>query len=113
MRRLRIHARAADIVHLQWLSVPDLDRFLLPDRARAFTVHYPLPASRRRGARQRALLGARWTRSWPTPSTAPLSCGRCSTTRRVHRIPHGAFNHLTEQPDERPLPAELAASRAR
>jgi glycosyltransferase involved in cell wall biosynthesis len=28
---------------------------------------------------------------------------------RVHRIPHGAFEHLTRQPDERPLPDELAA----
>ena len=28
---------------------------------------------------------------------------------RVHRIPHGAFEHLTDQADERPLPAELAA----
>jgi glycosyltransferase involved in cell wall biosynthesis len=27
---------------------------------------------------------------------------------RVHRIPHGAFDHLTRQPDERPLPPELA-----
>jgi len=34
MRRLRVHAHAADIVHLQWLSVPDLDRFLLPGRPR-------------------------------------------------------------------------------
>jgi glycosyltransferase involved in cell wall biosynthesis len=28
---------------------------------------------------------------------------------RVHVIPHGAFDHLTRQPDERPLPPELAA----
>ncbi len=27
---------------------------------------------------------------------------------RVHVIPHGAFEHLTRMPDERPLPAELA-----
>jgi glycosyltransferase involved in cell wall biosynthesis len=26
----------------------------------------------------------------------------------VHVIPHGAFEHLTHQPEERPLPAELA-----
>jgi glycosyltransferase involved in cell wall biosynthesis len=30
-------------------------------------------------------------------------------TERVHVIPHGAFEHLTRQPDERPLPDELAA----
>ena len=28
---------------------------------------------------------------------------------RVHVIPHGAFEHLTRQRDERPLPPELAA----
>src|SRR5918996_2683670 len=28
---------------------------------------------------------------------------------RVHVIPHGAFDHLTRQPDERTLPPELAA----
>src|ERR671915_1313145 len=28
---------------------------------------------------------------------------------RVHVIPHGAFEHLTRQPGERPLPPELAA----
>jgi len=28
---------------------------------------------------------------------------------RVHVIPHGAFEHLTRQPREEPLPAELAA----
>ena len=27
----------------------------------------------------------------------------------MHVIPHGAFDHLTRQPDERPLPPELAA----
>src|SRR5262245_51211858 len=56
MRRLRAHAGAADIVHLQWLSVPDVDRFLLPPRPRAFTVHYPLPESGRGRRLQRALL---------------------------------------------------------
>ena len=56
MRRLRAHAAAADVVHLQWLSVPDLDRFLLPRRPRVFTVHYPLPASERARRRHRGLL---------------------------------------------------------
>jgi glycosyltransferase involved in cell wall biosynthesis len=28
---------------------------------------------------------------------------------RVHIVPHGAFAHLTEVPDERPLPSELLA----
>ncbi len=108
MRRLRIHARAADIVHLQWLSVPDLDRFLLPDRPRAFTVHYPLPTSRSARARQRALLARMDAIVAHSEHGAAELRALLDDPARVHRIPHGAFTHLTEQPDERPLPEELA-----
>ena len=108
MRRLRAHARDADVVHLQWLSVPDVDRFLLPRRPLAFTVHYPLPTSSAARARERSLLarmdaviahsedGAAGLRELGVPAD------------RVHRIPHGAFEHLTHQPEQRPLPGELA-----
>ena len=89
----------ADVVHLQWLSVPDLDRFLLPPRPRAFTVHYPLPtsssaraaASGRCSSRMDALVahseyGAAELRDLVGDPT------------RVHAIPHGAFEHLAHQP---------------
>jgi glycosyltransferase involved in cell wall biosynthesis len=108
MRRLRTHARGADIVHLQWLSVPDLDRFLLPGRPRAFTVHYPLPASRPSRARQRALLSRMDAVVAHSEHGAAELRGLLDDPARVHRIPHGAFTHLTQQADERPLPEELA-----
>jgi glycosyltransferase involved in cell wall biosynthesis len=108
MRRLRTHAREADIVHLQWLSVPDLDRFLLPGRPRAFTVHYPLPASRSARARQRALLSRMDAVVAHSEHGAAELRGLLADPARVHRIPHGAFSHLTRQEDERPLPQDLA-----
>jgi glycosyltransferase involved in cell wall biosynthesis len=108
MRRLRAHARHADVVHLQWLSVPDLDRFLLPGRPRAFTVHYPLPSSRRTLARQRALLSSMDAVVAHSEHGAAELRGLLGEPEKVHRIPHGAFAHLTEQRDERPLPPELA-----
>ena len=100
MRRLRAHAAAADVVHLQWLSVPDLDRFLLPPRPRVFTVHYPLPASARalraparpalahgrahrplRARRRRAARAGRPTRPASTGSrTAPSTTSPASPT---------------------------------
>ena len=109
MRRLRAHAAAADVVHLQWLSVPDLDRFLLPPRPRVFTVHYPLPSSSRALARQRAILSRMDALIAHSEHGAAELRALVGDPTRVHRIPHGAFEHLTRRPDERPLPAELAS----
>ena len=109
MRRLRAHATAADVVHLQWLSVPDLDRFLLPRRPRVYTVHYPLPASSRARKRQRALLSRMDALIAHSEHGAAELRSLVPDPTRVHRIPHGAFEHLTHLPDERPLPDELAA----
>src|SRR5918996_4304190 len=48
---------SADLVHYQWLTVPALDRLLLPrTRPRVFTVHYPLPPSGPGLSAQRRLL---------------------------------------------------------
>ncbi len=109
MRRLRAHAAAADVVHLQWLSVPDVDRFLLPPRPRAFTVHYPLPTSSRARKRQRALLSRMDALIAHSEHGAAELRELVGDPTRVHRIPHGAFEHLRHLPDERPLPDELAA----
>ena len=109
MRRLRAHAADADVVHLQWLSVPDLDRFLLPPRPRVFTVHYPLPASARARKRQRALLSQMDALIAHSEHGAEELRSVVADATRVHRIPHGAFDHLTRLPEERPLPGELAA----
>lgn len=114
MLRYRGHAADADLVHYQWLTVPVVDRLLLPPtRPRVYTVHYPLPPPTRRGqlALERALLvrmdaviahsahGARKLRD-----EVGLERGR------VHVIPHGAFDYLTRLPEEVPLPEELAAA---
>jgi glycosyltransferase involved in cell wall biosynthesis len=48
----RLRARAADVVHLQWLSLPQLDRFLRLRAPSVFTAHDVLP---RRTASKRAL----------------------------------------------------------
>jgi glycosyltransferase involved in cell wall biosynthesis len=109
MRRLRAHAADADVVHLQWLSVPDLDRHLLPQRPRVFTVHYPLPASARARKRQRALLSRMDALVAHSEHGAAELRALVGDPTRVHRIPHGAFEHLTRVPDERPLPDELAS----
>ncbi|HLM31386.1 MAG TPA: glycosyltransferase family 4 protein [Solirubrobacterales bacterium] len=107
MRRLRAHALAADVVHLQWLSVPDLDRFLLPKHPRAFTVHYPLPASSSARARQRALLARMDAVIAHSEYAAADLRDLGLEPTRVHRVPHGAFEHLTRQAAGRPLPEEL------
>ena len=59
MLRLRAQARRADVVHLQWLTCPTVDRFLLPGatpRPSRSTTRCPSGAAAR--SRQRALLGA-------------------------------------------------------
>jgi glycosyltransferase involved in cell wall biosynthesis len=108
MRRLSAHAAAADVVHLQWLSVPDLDRFLLPPRPRAFTVHYPLPASALARRRQRAVLSRMDALVAHSEFGAAELRELVGDPTRVHVIAHGAFEHLKHQDDEVPLPGELA-----
>ena len=107
MRRLRAAAERADVVHLQWLSVPTVDRFLLPDRPRVFTVHYPLPGGAGARARQRLVLGAMDALIAHSDYGAQSLLELGVEPGRVHRISHGVFEHLTRQPDEQPLPAEL------
>src|SRR5918996_3265185 len=56
MLRHRRHARAADVVHYQWLPVPELDlRLLAAALPRLFTMHwrFPDPGSRIAGTLRR------------------------------------------------------------
>jgi glycosyltransferase involved in cell wall biosynthesis len=102
---------SADIVHYQWLTVPGLDVRLLPAlRPRVMTAHYILPPqpSRRQVASARRVLGAMDA----VIAHSEHSAGRLQdevglAPERVRVIPHGAFNYLTELPEEKPLPAEL------
>jgi glycosyltransferase involved in cell wall biosynthesis len=110
MLRARSLTASADVVHWQWITVPGLDAALLPPkRPRAYTVHYPLPASRAGVVRERALLRRMDAVVIHTESGARALRERIGVDPgRVHVVPHGAFDYLTRLPEERPLPPELA-----
>jgi glycosyltransferase involved in cell wall biosynthesis len=107
MLRYRRAARAADVVHFQWLTVQQLDGRLLPStrsaagarRSLVLTAHDVLPREPRPGQRQaqRRLYGRF------DAVVVHSQHGRERLTRelgvedaRVHVIPHGAFTHLAE-----------------
>jgi glycosyltransferase involved in cell wall biosynthesis len=102
---------AGDVVHYQWLTVPQLDvRLLPPAPARVMTAHYILPPrpSRRQVAAARRLFG----RMDAVVAHSEHGARRLREEvalepARVRVIPHGAFDYLTALPDERPLPDEL------
>jgi len=110
MARLR-RALDADVVHYQWLTAPALDAHLLPPRRpRLITAHYILPPrpSRRQERAARAVFG----RMDAVVAHSEHGAARLREevgldSRRVHVIPHGAFDYLTRLGEERPLPAEL------
>jgi glycosyltransferase involved in cell wall biosynthesis len=113
MLRHRRAASDADVLHYQWLTLEGLDAFLLPDGApRVFTSHNVL----RRGG---GALRERAVRNVLDRSDAVVTHTRGGARdlverygaerERVRVIPHGAFDYLTRQPGERPLPDELAA----
>lgn len=106
--------RAPDVLHYQWLTAPALDPYLLPPlRPRVMTAHYVLPPhpSRHRLRAARRCFGA---------MDAVIAHSEHGAKRlrdqvgldpaRVHVIHHGAFDYLTELPDEKPLPPELAGA---
>jgi glycosyltransferase involved in cell wall biosynthesis len=112
MLRYRRHARAADVVHWQWLTVQPVDAYLLPPkRPRLLTAHDVVPREPRPGQ-----IGA--TRRLLEKMDAVIvhsehGAGRLRDelgleAERIHVIPHGAFDYLTHLPDEKPLPPELA-----
>jgi glycosyltransferase involved in cell wall biosynthesis len=111
MLRYRATARAADVVHFQWLAVQAVDRHLLPPRPTVLTAHDLLPREPRPGQvrAQRRLYGA-------VDSVVTHSAyGRDLLVRalgvdpaKVRVIHHGAFDHLTRPAHEVPLPSELA-----
>jgi glycosyltransferase involved in cell wall biosynthesis len=102
MLRYRRRAASADVRHYQWLPLERLDSHLLPSaRPRVLTMHNVIRrerSGRRLADRMDAVIVH-------TRRGAEL----LGAGERVHVIPHGAFEHLTRMPDERPLPSELAA----
>jgi len=110
MVRLRRRSRDADVVHVQWLTLPGLDAALLPHRPRVWTVHDPPPAG---GPRRAGWAAAARRMDALVAHSAPGADAlveRLGVARdQVHVIGHGAFAHLTHVPGQRPLPADLAA----
>lgn len=113
MLRYRRHARAADVVHFQWLTVQPLDVHLLPAvHPRVLTAHDILPREPRPGqlaATRRLVRRMDALVAHSEHGAARLRQELGVESERVRVIPHGAFDYLTRQPDERPLPPELAA----
>jgi glycosyltransferase involved in cell wall biosynthesis len=110
MLRYRRVADEADLVHYMWLPVPALDRRLLPPkRPRVYTMHWRLPEAGTRIARTLtgllAEMDAVIVHSEHGARRLQADFGVPPVKLRV--IPHGAFDYLTRQEDEAPLPAEL------
>jgi glycosyltransferase involved in cell wall biosynthesis len=100
--RVRRRAGAADLQHWQWLWLEALSARLLPrGRPQVLTMHNVIRRERS-GRRLAERMDATIVH---TRHGAELLGGG----PRVHVIRHGAFEHLTRQPDEQPLPPELAA----
>ena len=112
MLRLRRHVGSADVVHYQWLAVEPLDFALLPPkRPRLLTAHNVLFHEPRPGQAtvRRRILRAMDAVVVHSRHGAEGAERLGADPSRVHVIPHGAFDYLTRQPDEPPLPDDLAA----
>jgi glycosyltransferase involved in cell wall biosynthesis len=112
MLRYRSEAARADVVHWQWLSVEQLDAWLLPGRRpRVLTAHNAIAHEQRPGqaAARRRLLRAMDAVVVHSSYGASQAERLGADPARVRVIPHGAFDYLTRQEGELPLPDELAA----
>jgi glycosyltransferase involved in cell wall biosynthesis len=110
MLRFRRFAQAADVIHFQWLAMQWLDVHLLPPRPLVLTAHDLLPREARPGqARaQRRLYDAIDALVVHSEyGRAHLIDALGVAPGKVHVIHHGAFEHLTRQPVQAPLPPEL------
>src|SRR5262245_15791328 len=110
MLRYRRLAEEADVVHYQWLPLPALDRYLLaPQRPRVYTMHWRLPAAGTRIARtlMRLLSEMDAVVVHSDHGARRLQSDFGVPAEKLRVIPHGAFDYLTRQDDEAPLPPEL------
>jgi glycosyltransferase involved in cell wall biosynthesis len=100
MARYRTVARAADVVHFQWLAVQAVDRWLLPRRPIVLTAHDLLPREPRPGQAwaQRRLYDAVDAIVVHSGYGRDLLVGRLGIDPgKVRVIHHGAFKHLTDE----------------
>ena len=116
MVRLGAGARAADLVHFQWLALPALDGGLLPrGRPLVLTAHDVLPREgppRRREALRRVLPRFDALIAHSAHGARRLVDDLGIPVGKVHVIPHGAFAHLAALVPA-PLPPELGAQAQR
>jgi glycosyltransferase involved in cell wall biosynthesis len=112
MLAYRRRARAADVVHFQWLAVQHVDAHLLPrGRPLVLTAHDVLPREPRPGqlAAQRRLFDRFDAVVVHSAHGARRLVDELALdAERVHLIAHGVLDHLVDAPT-RPLPDELAA----
>lgn len=110
MLRYRSAARAADVVHFQWLALPQLDGPLLPrGRPLVLTAHDVLarePTPAQRSAQRRLYRRFDAVVVHSAHGRRRLIDELALAEERVHTIPHGALDELARAP-ERPLPAPL------
>jgi glycosyltransferase involved in cell wall biosynthesis len=112
MLRYRAVARAADVVHFQWLALQAIDRWLLPAGPTVLTAHDLLPREPRPGQAwaQRRLYDAVDAVVVHSGYGRELLVSELGVDPgKVRVIHHGAFRHLTVLEREVPLPAGLAA----
>jgi glycosyltransferase involved in cell wall biosynthesis len=110
MLRYRRVAQEADLVHYMWLPVPALDRRLLaPKQPRVYTMHWrlPEPGTRIASTLTRLLAEMDAVVVHSDHGARRLQADFGVAPERLRVIPHGAFDYLTRQADEAPLPAEL------
>ena len=111
MLSYRRHARAADLVHFQWLTVQPLDVHLLPrGRPLVLTAHDVIPREPRPGqiaATRRLVKRMDRVIVHSEHGAERLRAELGAEADRVRVVPHGAFDYMTRLPDEAPLPPEL------
>jgi glycosyltransferase involved in cell wall biosynthesis len=98
LRYRRGQARAADVVHFQWLSVQSLDRYLLPQAPTVLTAHDLLPREPRptQVGAQRRLYDAVDAVVVHSEYGRGQLVGRLGVDpAKVRVIHHGAFDYLT------------------
>lgn len=110
MLRYRSRARDADVVHLQWLTLPQVDGALLPrGRPLVLTAHDILAreaAPGQRGAQRRLFERFDAVIAHSVRGRERLVGELGVAPERAHVIPHGAFAHLARLPQSA-LPPEL------
>ena len=112
MLRHRHETGTANVIHYQWLTLEALDAFLMArDAPTVFPSHNVL----RRGQGRIRERAARLVAARADAVVAHTDVSARELTDRfgvdpakVHVIPHGAFDYLTRQGAETPLPEELA-----